>query len=71
MPRYDFKCGECDKVFEVSLSIKEKESTKILCPECQSENTLQIFNVMDINTKSSSTSSAPACGANCDSCMYR
>lgn len=71
MPRYDFKCKDCDEMFEVSLSIEEKESAKILCPKCQSEDTLQIFNVMDINTKSSSNASAPACGANCNSCVYR
>jgi len=71
MPRYDFKCKDCERMFEVSLSIEERESTKILCPECKSENTFQIFNVMDINTKSSSKPSAPACCADCNNCGYR
>jgi len=65
MPRYDYKCNRCDERFEVSLSVKEKESTTIICPKCKSEDTSQIFGVVGINTKYSSKQSPPGCSRGC------
>lgn len=37
MPRYDYKCMKCQKEFELSLSLSERESDetpKKICPSC-------------------------------------
>ncbi|NMC61826.1 MAG: hypothetical protein GYA55_01520 [SAR324 cluster bacterium] len=43
MPLYDFTCLNCGKVFELSLSLEEREqqSSKKLCPSCSSKNVEQ------------------------------
>lgn len=44
MPLYDFRCQECEQIYEVWLSLKEKEEGLIKpCPQCGSEQTQQIF----------------------------
>lgn len=46
MPRYDFKCKECEKEFELSLYLREldSESEKKQCPECSSKDIAQVLN---------------------------
>jgi putative FmdB family regulatory protein len=36
MPLYDFKCSDCDTVFDVMCKISERESQA--CPSCGSKN---------------------------------
>lgn len=38
MPRYDFKCEECQNLFELNLSLEEREKESLLkkCPSCDS-----------------------------------
>ncbi len=44
MPRYDYQCQQCQTIFEVRASIKEKEAgLHPTCPECQSAETRQII----------------------------
>lgn len=69
MPRYDYKCNQCDERFEISLSVKEKESATIICPKCKSEDTSQIFSVIGINTKYTSKQAPVGCSRGyCSNC---
>lgn len=44
MPTYEFRCGDCDEVFDVRASLSEKEKgISPKCPGCGSENTGRVF----------------------------
>ncbi len=34
MPHYEFLCEKCEKSFEVTMTISEREKAKIRCPTC-------------------------------------
>jgi len=40
MPVYDYVCNDCQKTFELVLSLKEHD-TEIKCPKCGSKNVEQ------------------------------
>mgnify|MGYP000988207819 CR=1 FL=1 len=47
MPLYDFRCKDCQEVFEVRLSLTEKEKgVKKPCPKCGSNKVQQFFGAM-------------------------
>ena len=69
MPTYDYKCNDCDDVFEVTHSIMEEPS--ISCPSCQSNLVIRLisrnvgisfkgsgFYINDKDSKSTSASSS-------------
>ena len=35
MPRYEYLCDKCQKAFEVTLTISEREKAKPACPSCK------------------------------------
>jgi putative FmdB family regulatory protein len=35
MPRYEFRCERCKKVFELIMTVSEREKAKITCPKCK------------------------------------
>ena len=37
MPRYEFFCEDCQKPFEIILTLTEYEKGKITCPKCGSK----------------------------------
>jgi len=46
MPRYDYQCTDCEEIFELSLSLTEKElpkSPKKICPKCKSSKIKQFY----------------------------
>jgi putative FmdB family regulatory protein len=43
MPTYEYRCLECDEVFERSAKISDLESTRPTCPRCASESVRQVF----------------------------
>jgi putative FmdB family regulatory protein len=44
MPLYDYQCQNCNAVFEVRATFKEKEQgLKPPCPQCQSKQTRQLL----------------------------
>ncbi len=44
MPFYDFRCNQCDNVFTIRATIKEKEGGLMpSCPECGSFETQQVI----------------------------
>ncbi len=44
MPVYTFQCQNCQKVFDIQATFKEKaDGLKPHCPECQSKKTRQLL----------------------------
>ena len=44
MPLYDYQCQDCQAVFEVRATFKDKEEgLKPECPQCQSKQTRQLL----------------------------
>ena len=44
MPLYDYQCKQCQAVFEVRATFKEKEAgLEPECPECHSKKTNQLL----------------------------
>ena len=43
MPNYSYQCQDCQKVFEVTASIKDMEKGSFPCPKCNSKNTKRLF----------------------------
>lgn len=36
MPLYEFRCEKCDKEISLTLTISERETGKVKCPNCGS-----------------------------------
>ena len=34
MPAYDFRCTSCSKKFTLTMTIKQREASRIKCPKC-------------------------------------
>jgi len=50
MATYVYKCLDCDNVFDIKATIKEKEdgqNNKFACPKCQSKNIKQEFSAVN------------------------
>ncbi|MDD2352996.1 MAG: zinc ribbon domain-containing protein [Candidatus Caldatribacteriota bacterium] len=43
MPNYNYKCQDCQNVFEVTTSIKDMEEGIFPCPKCNSKKTKRLF----------------------------
>lgn len=41
MPVYDYFCKDCQKSFELLLTLSEHDKDKIKCPKCKSKNVEQ------------------------------
>jgi putative FmdB family regulatory protein len=48
MPKYDYKCRECGKVFEVFRRFSELDE-QVHCPNCGSTKTEIVFSVPNIS----------------------
>ena len=59
MPRYDYRCGECEHEFTVTVAISEKDT--VSCPDCGDKNINQLFTGCMMNT-----GAAPSCGSDCE-----
>ena len=46
MPVYDFKCGDCNKKFTLTLSITDRTRVKIKCPKCDSRKVEQLYSAV-------------------------
>lgn len=64
MPVYVFQCQDCQEVFEVRASFKEKEAgLEPLCPQCESHQTQQMITAgLFIRGSNGASLSLPACG---------
>ena len=49
--KYDFKCTECNNIFEIEMKISEydKEKDNIKCPKCNNKAN-RVYNVSGIKT---------------------
>ena len=41
MPTYDFVCLDCNREFELHMTIEEHEKREFKCPKCEGENVEQ------------------------------
>ena len=41
MPVYDYVCNDCQKSFELVLTLSEHDKDQITCPKCGSKNVEQ------------------------------
>ncbi|MEX2162241.1 MAG: zinc ribbon domain-containing protein [Anaerolineales bacterium] len=68
MPLYDYRCQDCQTVFEVRATFKEKEAgLKPQCPQCQGKKTHQLLTSGLFLRKSEDGASLPVCGPNAGS----
>ncbi len=64
MPIYEFRCKQCDSTFEKLFSSSGQKSS-LSCPECESNDTTQLFSVFGVGTLDSvntPTTDMPMCG---------
>jgi putative FmdB family regulatory protein len=50
MPTYEYKCQDCGKESEVSLSMTEHDRGQITCPECKSSRMEQLMSAVSAKT---------------------
>jgi putative FmdB family regulatory protein len=43
MPRYEFLCEKCQKPFELTMTIAEREKTQPTCPDCKGTKVVPQF----------------------------
>lgn len=67
MPTYDYQCQDCDLVFEVVATIRQKQAgLSPRCPRCGSVETLQAFRSLTFLRGGSGPDSTPlGCGPGC------
>jgi putative FmdB family regulatory protein len=54
MPLYEYKCGKCDKSFEI---LQKNNSEKVVCPNCGGKSLEKLFSVFASGSSSESPSS--------------
>jgi len=64
MPVYVFHCEDCQEIFDVRATFKEKEAgLEPLCPKCLSQQTFQVITAgLLIHGKDGASISLPSCG---------
>ncbi|NLJ73384.1 MAG: zinc ribbon domain-containing protein [Firmicutes bacterium] len=68
MPLYDYRCRECDSVFEVKLTLEEKgQGVTPSCPQCKSTKVVQAFSPVGY-IRQRSLSRDDICGQGCGGC---
>lgn len=66
MPLFEYKCAECDNLFEELVTSGE---VKVYCPKCKSEKVSRLLSVFSASggTSSSRTSGLPCGKPSCGS----
>jgi putative FmdB family regulatory protein len=54
MPRYEFFCHNCKKLFSKILSLVDYEEGEILCPHCSSKEVEQCWSAFNAITSKKS-----------------
>lgn len=76
MPLYEYKCTECNNIFDFKASLEEMEKgLKPKCPFCGSEKTIKYFGGLNFISGSKDTDlasgsgfgSSCSCGGGCGS----
>ncbi|PHR27104.1 MAG: hypothetical protein COA36_10065 [Desulfotalea sp.] len=63
MPIYEYKCNDCDTVFEL-LTTSSNNENKIHCSKCNSENVTKLISASSSLTGEGVSLAAPGCGGN-------
>jgi len=50
MPTYEYKCEACKEEFTLVMSFSERESAKVTCPKCQSDEVKQLVSTFTPKT---------------------
>jgi len=62
MPIYEYKCNECDNLFEI-LTTSSQATNKVLCNKCHSEKVSKLISAGNIKlSQGSPLPSAPTMG---------
>lgn len=65
MPLYNYQCLQCQKIFEVRASFKEKDAgLEPECPDCQSMDTRQVLTTGMLLQLHGERVRGPICGPN-------
>lgn len=65
MPFYEFHCEQCETLFTVRATFKEKEAgLKPTCPKCQSQTVEQVITAGLFLRGQGQNTGLPACGPN-------
>ncbi|MGI5892552.1 MAG: FmdB family zinc ribbon protein [Bacillota bacterium] len=61
MPKYTFRCLDCQKEYQVSCAFDQRE--QMACPDCQSKKKQQLFSNFNVSIKQKKTvcNAADAC----------
>jgi putative FmdB family regulatory protein len=63
MPIYEFKCKNCDHVFEELVFSASAGSDDIICPVCKEKNADKLMSAFSSSgTSAIGSGSAPSCG---------
>ncbi|MFW5947355.1 MAG: FmdB family zinc ribbon protein [Gemmatimonadota bacterium] len=54
MPRYEYRCLECDEVFECCEGMEEHETSQPECPKCGSRKVERVFSSFYAKTRKKS-----------------
>jgi len=54
MPVYEFRCLDCKKSFTLTLSLKEFDQQKYVCPSCKSKKLEEQFTSVNVVTSKKS-----------------
>ena len=64
MPIYEFKCKNCDHVFEELVFSTNYSSENIICPVCGEKNTDKLMSAFSSSGSATiGSGSAPSCGS--------
>ncbi|RPI27007.1 MAG: zinc ribbon domain-containing protein [Chloroflexota bacterium] len=65
MPLYNYQCLQCQKIFEVRATFKEKDAgLEPECPACQSMDTRQVLTTGMLLHLRGDGGRGPVCGSN-------
>jgi putative FmdB family regulatory protein len=61
MPIYEYKCTDCDNIFEI-LTTSSKLEDKVLCSKCKSDNVTKLMSAgsFKLNSGAGLPSAAPS-----------
>ena len=65
MPMYDYRCKNCDEVFEELVSNSDTPDKEIKCPKCNEHKADRLLSAPMVSIGSSADSgySPPSCGS--------
>lgn len=61
MPIYEFKCDECDNIFEV-LTLSARDPEQVTCTKCKSDKVGKVISAGSFRLSSSKDVAAPPSG---------